>query len=159
MINGRLDPKAFASVEYASQSSSMHVSAAELCHFEENQDRLAELIGKRKIRYTKEHGYTYEVANERLEEECCIAADTMKKTITMKIKCSRNFLYKFTVGLHMSLEEANEYFRLCDGELRPDCMADYICIRALEDKDPIDLFIKEFEKHTGIKLARRERKR
>ena len=80
-------------------------------------------------------------------------------TCIRKIKLSFNqFLYKFSVGLQMTLEEANTYFELCGGALNERCMADYICIRALLDHDSIDHFIEEFEKHTGIKLSR-ERER
>lgn len=57
----------------------------------------------------------------------------------------------------MSLEEANKFFILCDGKLNERCMADYICIKALEDRDTIKDFIDQFEQHVGIKLIRKRR--
>jgi hypothetical protein len=96
-------------------------------------------------------------AYEKLEEQCQISIDTMKKTISGRVKPKRNFLYKFTVGLHMTLEEANEFFELNGGTLRESCLADYICIHALRDKDDIEVFISDYEKHTGSKIGMRER--
>ena len=58
----------------------------------------------------------------------------------------------------MSIEEANEYFTLCGGPLNPQAREDFICIRALEDGDGIELFIQQFEEFTGNKIDIRERK-
>ena len=92
---------------------------------------------------------------DKLEELCQISVTTMKKTISGTQKISRNFLYKFVVGLHMSVEEANEYFALCGGELNLKNPADFICYRALEDGDSIFQFIEDFEHYTGLKIALR----
>jgi AICAR transformylase/IMP cyclohydrolase PurH len=115
------------------------------------------MIPKKKIIYQNEHKLSSAAAYEELEERCQISMDTMKKTINNRIRVTRNFLYKFTVGLHMTLDEANEYFALSGGTLRESCLADYICIHALLDQDDINEFIKDFEKHTEFKLAIRGR--
>ena len=70
---------------------------------------------------------------------------------------TRTFLYKFTVGLKLTVDEANKFFDLCGGPLYEKCFADYICLRALEDKDDIEVFIKQFELHTGRKISMRSR--
>lgn len=153
-----LNPKDFDTIEFVPEQSSLHVTASELSHFADDKRTLSEKIGKRKLQYTKDNGYTTEIANDNLEKDCMIAVDTMRKTILGTTKPTRNFLYKFTVGLHMSVDEANEFFELCDGPLNEKCMADYICIRALEDGDSIEKFVKEFEQHVEIKLVKKSRK-
>lgn len=152
-----LDHSLFETIEYCTEKSSLHVTASELSHFVDQERELAKKIGARKIKYTKEHGYNTEKANDQLEEDCLIPADTLRKTILGTTKCTRNFLYKFAVGLHMTVDEANEFFSLCDGPLYDRCMADYICKKALEDGDDIRLFVKDFEKNTGIKLVKKTR--
>jgi len=147
----------FDSIFFEDEKTSSRVSVGELSHFVDNEDILKDMISRRKIRYQNEHNLSALAAYEKLEEQCQISIDTMKKTISGRIKVTRNFLYKFTVGLHMTLEEANEYFKLNGGTLRESCLADYICIHALLDKDEISLFINDFEKHTGSKIGMRER--
>lgn len=83
--------------------------------------------------------------------------DTLKKTINGSIKITRNFIYKFVVRLHMTLEEANTYFELNGGALRETCLADYICLHALLDQDDIHQFISDFEQHTETKIGIRNR--
>ena len=41
-------------------------------------------------------------------------------------------------NLKMTVDEANKYFELCGGPLYERCMADYICMKALKDKDDIE---------------------
>ena len=102
-----------------------------LSHFIDHENALRDMIFRKKDLYQSENKVGTLAAYERLEEECQINVDTMKKTISGSIKVTRNFLYKFAVGLHMSLEEANQYFELNGGGLRESCLADYICIHAL----------------------------
>ncbi len=149
----------FQSVFFEPEKKSFHVTAGELSDFIENECKLREMISQRKIRYTQEHNLSVMQTYEELEDKCQINMDTMKKTISGAIRISRNFLYKFTVGLHMSLEEANTYFELKDGVLQENNIADYICIRALLDGDDISEFIRDFEKHTEYKISMRNKKR
>lgn len=123
----------------------------------DDENKLRDMIFKRKSKYETENKLKAIAAYEKLEEQCQISVDTMKKTISGRIKPTRNFLYKFTVGLHMTLDEANEFFELNGGTLRESCLADYICIHALLDKDDIEVFISDYEKHTGSKIGMRER--
>ena len=147
----------FDCIEYTAEKREFRVISSDLNHYIEQYRELSDMIGRKKAEYAKKNNYSYDMANERLEEDCCIPIDTLRKTILGTTKCSRNFLYKFCVGLHMSLEEANKFFILCDGELNERCMADYICIKALEDRDTIKDFIDQFEQHVGIKLIRKRR--
>lgn len=147
----------FDSIFFEVEKTSLRVSPKELSHFIDDENTLRDMISRKKILYQKENNLTALAAYEQLEDKCQISMDTIKKTINGRSKVTRNFLYKFVVGLNMTLEEANKYFALNGGELRESCLADYICIHALLDKDNITLFISEFEKHTDYKLSMRER--
>ena len=127
-----------------------------------NQDKvLAKKIANIKIKYELENNLKPTKAYESLEDKCQIAITTLKNTMTLKITPTRNFLYKFTVGLKMDKVAANELFELCGGKLRDDCMADVICQHALKSEsnqgDNIHDFIAEFEKYTKSKIALRDR--
>lgn len=157
MINNNLKKEQFQSILFEAEKTSSRVSSAELSHFIDDENELKDMIGRRKLLYQKDQGLTSTGAYEKLEDLCQINMDTMKKTISGRIRITRNFIYKFAVGLHMALEEANEYFELNGGVLNERCMADYICIKALKDHDDVHQFIKDFERHTGIKIAMRNR--
>lgn len=116
---------------------------------------LAEKIGNKKDIFQKEKGLKAYPAYDALEELCQINATSIRKTISGTNKVTRKFLYKFTIGLRMSLDEANEYFALCGGELYEKNKEDYICMRAIEDGDTIFEFIEQFEKYTDMKIALR----
>lgn len=133
------------------------VSAAEMKRFDNVKWELAELVSNRKKKFEKENNLKATVAYGVLEDVCQISAVTIKKSITGTIKITRSFLYKFTVGLHMSLEEANEYFELCGGPLNEQWGEDYICIKALEHGDDISFFIKQYEEFAELKIALRNR--
>ena len=152
-----LDASIFKAKEFVAEESSLCVKASELSHFLDQEKALAKKIGERKKKFREDNEYSVEMTNERLEEECKISVETMRKTIIGTTKCTRNFLYKFCVGLHMSVEEANQYFALCGGSLNEDYMADYICIKALEREASIEEFIGAFEKNVGIKISIRSR--
>ena len=117
------------------------------------------MIGDAKADLKEREKLTVTRASEWIADHCQINETTLSKTITGKIKVTRTFLYKFTVGLKMTVDEANKYFDLCGGPLYERCMADYICMKALKDKDDIEIFIKDFELHTGMKIRMRERSR
>lgn len=153
------DREFFDSIEYHKDTQSLRVTAAELSQFADQDDELACMIGDAKLDLIEREGFSATRASEWIEDHCQISEDTLKKTITGKIKVTRTFLYKFTVGMKMTVDEANKYFELCGGPLYERCMADYICMKALKDKDDIEVFIKDFELHTGLKIRMRGRAR
>ena len=147
----------FDSIEYQKEVQSLRVTAAELVPFEKQNYELASMIGDAKADLAEREGLSATRASEWFADHCQINEDTLKKTILGKIKVTRTFLYKFTVGLKLTVEEANGFFNLCGGPLYERCMADYICIQALKDKDDIEVFIKDFELHTGMNIHMRRR--
>ena len=153
------DREFFDSIEYHKDTQSLRVTAAELARFSDQDIELAGMIGDAKADLKEREKLTVTRASEWIADHCQINETTLSKTITGKIKVTRTFLYKFTVGLKMTVDEANKYFDLCGGPLYERCMADYICMKALKDKDDIEIFIKDFELHTGMKIRMRERSR
>lgn len=143
----------FHATEPSHEKVSYQVTTEEMKRFNKSKN-LPLLIAKRKLLFEKEMNLKPTPAYDALDEKCQISITTIKKTINGTNKVTRQFLYKFAVGLHMTLDEANEFFTLCGGSLRADNLGDYICIRALEDHDDIHLFIKQYEDFTGLKIAR-----
>lgn len=92
-----------------------------------------------------------------IEMNCLISSETFRKVICGKHKVTRELLYKIVVGYKMTLDEANEYFELEGGKLNPKCLADHICIGALEGKDKIEVFVKEYKDLTGKAIVKKER--
>lgn len=137
---------------------SYQVTLHDIRPFNEQRTELADKIAERKKLYAEEHHLKATIAYDFLEGDCHISVDTLKKSINGTLKITRTFLYKFAVGLRMSIEEANEYFTLCGGPLNPQVREDFICLRAIEDGDSIELFIQQFEEFTGNKIDIRERK-
>ena len=153
------DKEFFDCIEYHNETQTLRVTAAELARFNDQDIELAGMIGDAKADLKEREKLTVTRASEWIADHCQINETTLSKTITGKIKVTRTFLYKFTVGLKMTVDEANKYFDLCGGPLYERCMADYICMQALKDKDDIEIFIKDFELHTGMKIRMRERSR
>lgn len=143
----------FHETGYPHEKVSYQVTTEDIKRFDKAKT-LPLLIAKRKLMFEKEMNLKPTPAYDALDEQCQISITTIKKTINGTNKVTRQFLYKFTVGLHMTLDEANEFFTLCGGSLREDNLGDYICIRALEDRDDIHLFIQQYEEFTGLKIAR-----
>ncbi len=129
------------------QGTSSYVTAGEMKRFEQNKELNNEV---RKVinKYVEENNIKPKYFG--LEEICQLSETTLKKSVAGTIKITRPFLYKLTVGLHLSLEEANNLFVRCGGELREDCVEDYICRNALRDGDDIIKFIDEVNKYTAI---------
>ena len=147
-------------VKYQPELCLERISDADMTRFKENEKMLAIKIAGIKFNFEKANMLSSTKAYEELEEMCQISVTTLKYAIscTKGHTANRRFLYKFCVGLQMSLEEANTLFELEDGKLSEHCLEDLICICALRDSDNIYDFIEEFEKHTETKLALRERK-
>lgn len=147
----------FVFFEVEERDCSYNVNDAEMAQFKDQDKKLAKKIGTIKLKYDAEHcnsrsnqGY------DEISQLCQIPVDTIKKTIRnersdakSKIRPTRNFVYKFVVGLKMSVEEANELFALCGGSLTEETAADYICLRALEHGDDIFRFLEQYKKYIG----------
>lgn len=128
------------------------VTGREMSKFDENKKKLTGMISDRKIENDIACGIKATPGYDKIEEMCLISITTLKKTINGSIRTTRTFLYKFAVGLHMTLDEANEFFKLCGGELRKENPEDYICMCALRDKDSIYSFCDEYEKYIEKKI-------
>lgn len=87
-----------------------------------------------------------------IERNCRIPSETLKKALNGKYNITRKFLYKFTVGLKLDIEAANELFYNHSGYLSTSNNCDFIIYHAFRTKDNIDEFIEEFENITGICL-------
>lgn len=121
--------------------ASFHVTAEEMRRFAVNAElnnRVYNIITE----YTKKHNIKPKY--EGIEDRCQLSASTLKKSCAGTIRITRLFLYKLTVGLQIDLNEANELFALCGGPLNEHSPEDYICIKALIDKDDINHFIDQF---------------
>lgn len=152
-----LELRSFRFTELPAQSTSFRVTDSEMQPYLEYGSKLARKIAAEKILLAEQEGISSTAMSEKIEERCQIAVDTLKKTISGKLPATRRFLYKFTVGLKMPLEKANEFFALCGGALCEDCAADYICQCALRDGDPIEVFLDEMKCYTNLELHLRER--
>ena len=136
---------------------SMRVTADDIKHFKNNEIELRKKLRDKKLGIDckpKGNGYTY----EQLAELCQVSASLIKNMISGTSKITREFIYRFVVGLKMSVDEANEYFILCGGALNKECLVDYICMKALKDRDDIGFFCKQAHDFGGMKLERKERK-
>ena len=124
-----------------SQRASYRVTSAEMKRFEGNKTLALKVYNK-----INDYCNIYNIKPkyEGLEEICQLSASTLNKSCGGKIKITRLFLYKFSVGLKMSITEADEFFELCGGKLNEDNPEDLICRNALRDGDDILYFIDEF---------------
>lgn len=127
------------------RKASYHVTAEEMKRFKINA-QLNNRVYDKITAYTKENNIKPKY--EGLEERCQLTASALKKSCAGKIKITRNFLYKLTVGLKMSLDEANELFAICGGPLNEHSPEDYVCINALRDKDDIYHFIDQLNEYS-----------
>lgn len=153
-----VDFSSFRCVEIPDEKVSSRVTSREISIYVDMSASLSKKISYEKQHLAEVQGLkSTEMAGE-IADRCQIAEDTLKKAISGKVPATRRFLYKFTVGLQMPLEKANEFFVLCGGALSDDCAADYICKCALRDKDDIWTFLEEMEQYLGINLYLRERK-
>ena len=88
------------------------------------------------------------------EPGCDIPYNTYKKYMGLKRTITRSALAKFAVGLSLSLNDANDLFRLQNGVLNETNDFDYITIHALMDNDNIMDFQDEVEKYTTVNIRR-----
>lgn len=129
-----------------SEKVSYQVTDEEMKKFEKNKD-LPFMVYEKINQYAKENNIKPKY--EGLEEICQLSETTLKKSVAGTQKITRTFLYKLAVGLRMKPDEANQFFKLCGGELREDDIEDYICMKALVDGDDIDIFIDDFNKYVA----------
>lgn len=130
------------------------VTPEEMKRYAENKSNLQLLIFKKKKENDAKFGLKSTAGYDKIEELCLISITSLKKTMNGTDRATRTFLYKFSVGLQMSLDEANELFELCGGSLRKEDPADYICMCALRDRDSIYKFCEDYEKYIGKKISR-----
>jgi hypothetical protein len=134
-------------------SVSMRTTTAEMGAREANKRELHRLVTEHVTRMYQEGGVRSMAATyEEIFQQCLIAPGTMKKVIIGQHRISRDFLYKFAVGFHMSREEADAYFSLCGGFLSETNDYDYVVLNALRDKDSADSLIGEFLTYFDKKL-------
>ncbi|MBR4450715.1 MAG: helix-turn-helix domain-containing protein [Clostridia bacterium] len=103
------------------------------------------------------HNATY----ERMAELCCVSVDSLKKIIKGRVQdVTKGFLLRFTYGMGMSVDEANEFFELFEGKLSEDRIEDLAFLRAREDGDSIEEFDEELKEimRSKINKNRKERK-
>lgn len=132
------------------------VTDEEMSRFSKNEEKLREkLIARREEEKRKKSSVsTYEA----MAEQCGMSVDSLKKTLRGEQDLTRTFLYRYTVGLRMTLEEANAHFALLGGPLREDDPGDYICICAIRDKDNIDQFNELLKEHLTSKINQKRKK-
>ncbi len=135
------------------KQASYSVTPEEMQRFKVN-NKLPSLISTKKMKNDEKHGVSLTAGYGLIEELCLINESTFKKTIKGTIRATRTFLYKFTIGLQMSIDEANELFNLCGGPLRETDPADYICVNYLKTKDDIHKFCEQYKEYIGKNLTR-----
>lgn len=157
MVNDK-EMERFLSKSVAENKVAYELTFNEIAKFDNDSLELADMIGDRKKQYQEEKGINSTAGYMELEESCQISADTMKKVISGRLKISRTFLYKFVIGLHMDLDEANTYFEFCGGPLTEKNKEDYICMKAMQDGDDIESLIMQYEKYSSLKIGLRNRR-
>lgn len=87
-----------------------------------------------------------------VQEFCSIPEDIYKKTINGKIKITRSFIAKFTIGLQLGVDGANELFTLHSGELDMSNAFDFVVYHALAEEDDIENFTDETQRYLKINI-------
>jgi hypothetical protein len=89
---------------------------------------------------------------ELINYSCNIPGPTYKQYMSGKGVPTRPFIAKICVGLGLSVDKANELFRLHSGELNLTNDADYITYNALLSHDSIYDYEEELERYTGNRV-------
>lgn len=82
---------------------------------------------------------------ELITNDCDIPFPTYKQYISGSGLPTRPFVAKLAVGLKLTVDQANELFRLHSGELNLSNDADYVTFHALKDHDTIYDYEKDLE--------------
>ncbi|SCY73058.1 hypothetical protein SAMN02910292_02696 [Lachnospiraceae bacterium XBB2008] len=128
-----------------SDKPSYKVSKEEADRFKQMRAALPRKLHEVLAAWTKETGV--QLTNSTLGEMCRTNEKTIREYLNTKRAITRQFLYKLTIGLQLSLDQADELFELCGGILDPDStFEDFIVYKAIIDKDDIDSFVEEYNK-------------
>ena len=136
MANGKSKP--------AVEKAEFKLSGEEKKRFDEREVQLRNKIYdfKYKLKEIDPQNATY----EKIAEHCCIGVDSLKKVIAGTQDITKGFLLRFTYGMRMSVEEANEYFELFEGKLNgEERIEDLAFINAVRDGDSIFEFDQELK--------------
>ena len=100
----------------------------------------------------KKKEFGYKNIEDLMEELCNIPISTYKKYMGGKNRIpTRPFMAKLCIGLKLSIDEANAFFRAQGGELNLTNDVDAIIYYALETRDTVEEYEKELAEKTGIK--------
>ncbi|MBQ5397972.1 MAG: hypothetical protein IIU14_00875 [Ruminococcus sp.] len=138
--------------------ASYQVTDEEIREFAEKRNKLANKLNGYIIKYEVENDCSRYKAAEYVSEQCQQSWDSFKKIFQKKARITRELLYKFCIGMHLTMEEAEELFALSEGGPLSGSDSDHIFINAVRDGDDIFTFIEDYEKCTGKKISMRERK-
>lgn len=87
-----------------------------------------------------------------LTDDCDIPMATYKQYISGKGKVTRRFIAKICIGLKLSLEKANELFKMHSGELNMTNDVDALIYNAILTKDSIYEFEEELKERLNIEI-------
>jgi len=88
----------------------------------------------------------------KLENNCAINENTMRKYLKGTRKITREALSKFCVGTKLNLEQSAELFTLQGHSLEPETQYfDALVVMALQDGDSIEIFYETCEEY-NIKI-------
>ena len=100
----------------------------------------------------KKKEFGYKNIEDMLEELCNIPMSTYKKYMGGKKRIpTRPFMAKLCIGLKLSIDDANVFFRAQGGELNPTNDVDAIIYYALKTHDTVEEYEKELAEKAGIK--------
>lgn len=137
------------------QTKSYKVNPSQISRFDENRKKLAFKINSIVLSFELEHDLSRNKTGEIISERTQQSWDSYKKVISGRTTASRALLYKFSIGMCLTLEEAQELFELSEeGPLNEKVRGDFIFLNAL-GKDSIHHFIKEYEEYTNKRISLR----
>lgn len=121
------------------------VNADDMAFFDEDTKNLPNKVDMVINEYCARNGFKR--INSVIADSCHTNEKTFREYLNGHRPITRQFLYKLTIGLSLTLEEANELFDMCGGTLRRECREDYIVMKGIKDQDEIDAFIKNFNEN------------
>lgn len=134
------------------RNSDFELRRSDILRFQNNPKKLHRMVLDRKYNIDIKKGFkNVKSSYAFFESECNISETLFSKIINGTRAITREFLYKFAVGLHMTVEEANEFFVLKGGILDENDLDDCICLRALEEKNTIQQYLEEVDKNKDLK--------
>ena len=128
--------------ESHNDKASYMVSKEEMAMFDEDASELPSDVDTVIFDYCQ--SLEIKRVNSQIAEYIHTNEKTLREYLNGKRKITRQFLYKLTIGLALTREQADELFMKCGGKLNPLCREDYIVLRAIEDDDSIKDFIENF---------------